>query len=115
MPVDQYEMDYAHSSAAGSQLEHVDEYGRLMRGSEEIPVMEPSPRQLNQVDELKGFFKEKWGRLVHDEQMMKEGLAIEKGTHAKQDRERMTQNLDRFLATYNLPSARTEITRRHTQ
>lgn len=115
MPVDQLETDYAHSSASGSQHEYVDDCGRLMRGSEEIPVMEPSPRKLNLGDEFQGYIKEKWGRLVHDEQLMKEGMAIEKATHAKQDRERMTQNLDRFLETYNLPSARTAPARRHTQ
>lgn len=77
--------------------------------------MEPSPHKLNLGDEFKGFVKEKWGRLVNDELLVKEGLAIEKGTHVKQDRERMAQNLDKFLEMYNLPSARTMPTRRHTQ
>jgi len=116
MPVDQLDMmDYAHSSAAGTQHEYVDDCGRLMRGTEEVDCMEPSPRPMNVGDEVKGFVMEQWGRLTHDELLVKEGMAIEKGTHAARDRARMTQNLDRFLETYGLPSARTAPTRRHTQ
>jgi len=117
MPSDQHDNDYAQSSASGSQHEYVDDCGRLMRGTEEIAVMEPSPHKINMGDEFKGFLKEKWGRLVHDDLLMKEGMAIEKGAHPGRDRARMEENLDRFLATYQLDSARSieGITRRHTQ
>lgn len=118
MPVDQYdEMDYAQSSASGSQHEYVDECGRLMRGTEEIMIMEPSPHRITYGEEFKGFLKEKWGRLVNDEQMVKEGLAIEKGANPERDRARAAANLDRFLQTYQLDSARARegVMRRHTQ
>jgi len=117
MPSDQHDMDYAQSSASGSQHEYVDSCGRLMRGTEEISIMEPSPHKLTYGEEVKGFIKEKWGRLVHDDLMMKEGLALEKGANPTRDRARASENLDRFLATYNLESARTsrEGFRRHTQ
>jgi len=79
--------------------------------------MEPSPQKLGFQDEVKGYLKEKWGRLVHDDLMMKEGLAMEKAAHPERDRARAAQNLDRFLATYQLDSARARdgVVRRHTQ
>jgi hypothetical protein len=117
MPSDQHDSDYAQSSASGSQHEYVDDCGRLMRGTEEIAIMEPSPHKITYGEEFKGFLKEKWGRLVHDDQLMKEGIAIEKGAHPRDDRARASQNLDRFLATYQLDSARARegVMRRHTQ
>jgi len=115
MPSDQHDFEYSQSSASGSQHEYVDDYGRLMRGTEEISVMEPSPVKLNVGDEFKGYLKEKWGRFTHDELMMKEGIAMEKGANPHLDRARMAQNLDRFLETMGLPSARQAPTRRHTQ
>lgn len=117
MPSNDRDSDFAQSSASGSQHEYVDDCGRLMRGTEEIMIMEPSPQRVTMGDEVKGFFKEKWGRLMNDEQMVKEGMAIEKGAHPERDRARAAQNLEKFLATYQLDSAmaREGILRRHTQ
>ena len=88
-----------------------------MRGTEEISIMEPAPHRITPGEEFKGYIKEKWGRLVHDDLLMKEGLAIEKGAQPQRDRARAAQNLDKFLATYQLDSARARegVTRRHTQ
>jgi len=109
MPSD--DSDFAQSS---SQHNHVDDSGRLMRGTEEIDLMEPAPHKLNLGDEWRGYLKEKWGRLVNDEQMVKEGLAIEKAAHPDRDRARAEERLDKFLEAYNLGSARRVMDRRHT-
>jgi len=97
-------------------VEYVDdESGRLMRGTEEVDIFEPLPQKVMLKDEVKGFLMEKWGRLVNDRMMEKEGLAIEKAAHPMRCKALQEARLNHFLEEYNLRSSqRGEIDRRHT-
>lgn len=118
MPSDRDFKDMDTSSSSTVLMEpHVDDTtGRLMRGSEEISIMEPAPHNITMGEEFKGILKEKWGRLVHDSQLEKEGLAIEKGAHPQRSKALQEERLNRFLEEYHIASARRGlIDRRHTQ
>jgi len=116
MPSDRHESEYIQEGSSSSMRpEYVDEYGRLMRGTEEVSIMEPAPHRLTTGDEVKGYIKEKWGRLVNDKQLEKEGLAIEKAAHPARSKALAEERLNRFLTEYNIESARRgPIDRRHT-
>jgi hypothetical protein len=118
MPSDRNDKDFDHASSSNPALEPYvdDQSGRLMRGSEEIDIMEPAPHRISIGDEFRGILKEKWGRLFNDEQMVKEGLAIEKAAHPMRCKALAEERLNRFLEEYNIASAsRGPIDRRHTQ
>jgi hypothetical protein len=117
MPSDRDSKELQASSSYSTLEPHVDDQsGRLMRGSEEIDLMEPTPHRLSMGDELRGILKEKWGRLTHDELMVKEGMALEKGANPMRSKALAEERLNRFLEEYNIASAlRGPIDRRHTQ
>ncbi len=124
MPSDRHETENANnpqyngessSSNVGIEGEYVNESGRLMRGTEEIDIMEPAPQRVSMGDELKGLLMEKWGRLVNDKQMEKEGMAIEKAAHPQRDRALAEERLNKFLESCNMtPSRKIKEQRRHT-
>jgi len=118
MPSDQHdEQDIGSNSGPSLSDTYVDLHsGRLMRGTEEVDLFEPSPRSLTFGDEVKGYLLETWGRLWNDTEMEKEGLAIEKAAHPTRSLALAEQRLERFMNEYNLARAqRGPIDRRHTQ
>eukprot|EP01111_Echinosteliopsis_oligospora_P009941 TRINITY_DN300_c0_g1_i1.p1 TRINITY_DN300_c0_g1~~TRINITY_DN300_c0_g1_i1.p1 ORF type:complete len:160 (+),score=55.23 TRINITY_DN300_c0_g1_i1:269-748(+) len=80
--------DSSSSSSSSSQIPST-----TIRTPLESDIMEPPPQKITYGDEVKGFLKEKWGRIVNDKMMEKEGLAYEKAAHPVLERQKAEERL----------------------
>jgi len=59
-------------------------------------LKEPPVAKLSVGDEIRGFFKEKFGKITGNRLLEKEGQALEKAAHPVRDREKASENFERI-------------------
>jgi len=76
--------------------------------------MEPAPCSITQYQELKGWAKEKLGKLFMSKKMVKEGQAIEKAAHPERQWAKAEERLKNMMEIEDGMGHRDSLGRRHT-
>jgi len=61
-------------------------------------VMEPAPVKITHVEEIKAWAKEKFGRILGNKTLEKEGIAIEKAAHPNREWAKADVRLQKIVA-----------------
>jgi len=85
-----------------SQFDSIDKKAKRRKRDHQVEaestgIMEPAPRPINQYDEIKGWAKERLGRLLQNKIMEKEGKAIEKAAHPEREWAKAEERLQRLF------------------